>query len=159
VHPSLLTAKEAMMYPSRPGGSMSEENKNLVRRWFDEVWNKGNLSAIREMYHQNGLAHGFPEPDSVIRSPEEFAENCRGFRAAFPEVHVTVDDLVAEGDKIAVRWTATMTHGGDGLGFPATSKKVSVAGSSFLICGDGKILEGWNFMDLTRMRLQLEGKL
>ncbi len=138
---------------------MSEENKNLARRWFEEVWNKGRLDAIPEMYHETGLAHGFPDPDSVIHSPEEFAENCRSFREVFPDVRVTVDDLVAEGDKVAVRWTAAMTHKGDGLGFPATSKKVRVAGSSFLICGNGKILEGWNFMDLTRMRLQLQDKL
>jgi steroid delta-isomerase-like uncharacterized protein len=138
---------------------MSEENKNLVRRWFEEVWNKGRLAAIPEMYHETGRAHGFPDPDSVINSPEEFAENCRSFRDAFPDVRITVDDLVAEEDKVAVRWTAVMTHTGDGLGFPATSKKVRVAGSSFLICGNGKILEGWNFMDLTRMKLQLQDKL
>jgi predicted ester cyclase len=70
-----------------------------------------------------------------------------------------VDDLVAEGDKVAVRWTANMTHMGDGLGFPATSKKVKLSGSSFLICGNGQILEGWNYMDLTRMQLQLQDKL
>jgi steroid delta-isomerase-like uncharacterized protein len=135
---------------------MSEENKKLVLRWFEEVWNRNRPSAIGEMYHATGRSHGFPDPDSVISSPEEFAENCINFRKAFPDVHITVDDLVAEGDKVAVRWTATMAHEGDGLGFPATSKQVTLSGSSFLICGDGKILEGWNYMDLTRMRLQLE---
>ena len=75
-------------------------------------------------------------------------------------MRIAVDDLVAEGDKVAVRWTATMTHTGDGLGFPATSKKVRrfrLVISS--ICGNGQILEGWNYMDLTRMRLQLQDKL
>jgi steroid delta-isomerase-like uncharacterized protein len=138
---------------------MSEENKNLVRRWFEEVWNKGRLSAIPEMYHESARAHGFPDPDSVITSAEEFAKSCKSFREAFPDIRITVDDIVAEGDKVAVRWTAMMTHTGDGLGFPATSKKVRVAGSSFLICENGKILEGWNYMDLTRMQLQLQGKL
>jgi steroid delta-isomerase-like uncharacterized protein len=138
---------------------MSEKNKNLVRRWFEEVWDKGRLSAIPEMFAQSGRAHGFPDPDSVINSAEEFAEHCKAFREAFPDVRISVDDLIADGDKVAVRWTATMTHTGDGLGFPATSKKVLVSGSSFLICGNGQILEGWNYMDLTRMRLQLQGKL
>jgi steroid delta-isomerase-like uncharacterized protein len=138
---------------------MSEENKNLVRRWFEEVWNQGRLSAIPEMFHESGRAHGFPDPDSVVTSAEEFAENCKSFREAFPDVRIAVDDLVAEGNKVAVRWTATMTHTGDGLGFPATSKKVRVTGSSFLLCGNSKILEGWNYMDLTRMRLQLQDKL
>ena len=138
---------------------MSEKNKNLVRRWFEEVWDKGRLSAIPEMFAQSGRAHGFPDPDSVVNSAEEFAEHCKAFREAFPDVRISVDDLIADGDKVAVRWTATMTHTGDGLGFPATSKKVLVSGSSFLICGNGQILEGWNYMDLTRMRLQLQGKL
>jgi steroid delta-isomerase-like uncharacterized protein len=139
---------------------MSEENKNLVRRWFREVWgDKGSEATISEMFHESGRAHGFPDPESTVTSPEAFAEHCKNFRRVFPDIRITVDDLVAEGDKVAVRWTASMTHTGDGLGFPATSKKVRVAGSSFLICGNGKILEGWNYMDLTRMRLQLEDKL
>ena len=138
---------------------MSEENKKLVRRWFKEVWDEGRLSAIPEMFHQTGIAHGFPDPDSVVTSPEEFAKHCKNFREVFPDVQVAVDDLVAEGNKLAIRWPASMTHTGDGLGFPATSKKVRVEGSSFLICGNGQILEGWNYMDLTRMRLQLEGKI
>jgi steroid delta-isomerase-like uncharacterized protein len=138
---------------------MSEENKNLVRRWFEEVWNKGRIPAVAEMFHPSGRAYGFPDPDAVVSSPAEFAELCKTFRETFPDIHVTVDDLVAEGDKVAVRWTARMTHLGDGLGFPATSKKVSLTGLSFLICGKGQILEGWNYMDLTRMRLQLQDKL
>jgi steroid delta-isomerase-like uncharacterized protein len=138
---------------------MSEENKNLVRRWFEEVWNKGRISAVAEMFHSSGRAYGFPDPDAVVSSPADFAELCKTFRETFPDIHVTVDDLVAEGDRVAVRWTATMTHLGDGFGFPATSKKVNLSGSSFLICGNGQILEGWNYMDLTRMRLQLQDKL
>jgi steroid delta-isomerase-like uncharacterized protein len=133
---------------------MSEENKNLVRRWFEEVWNKGRISAVAEMFHPSGHAYGFPDPDAVIGGPEAFAAHCKTFRETFPDIRITVDDLVAEGDKVAVRWTATMTHMGDGLGFPATSKKVRLSGSSFLTCGKGQILDGWNHMDLTRMRLQ-----
>jgi steroid delta-isomerase-like uncharacterized protein len=138
---------------------MSEENKNLVRRWFEEVWNQGRLSAIDELFDRSAKAYGWPEPDQAISSPEEFAEACKRYREAFPDIHMTVDDLVAEGDKVAVRWTATMTHLGDGLEFPASSKKARLSGSSFLICGNGRILNGWNYMDLTRLQLQLQGKL
>jgi steroid delta-isomerase-like uncharacterized protein len=138
---------------------MSEENKNLVRRWFEEVWNQGRLSAIDEMFDRSGKAYGWPDPDQAISSPEEFAKACKTYREAFPDIHMTVEDLVAEGDKVAVRWTATMTHLGDGLGFPASSKKASLSGSSFLTCGNGRILNGWNYMDLTRLQLQLQGKL
>jgi steroid delta-isomerase-like uncharacterized protein len=138
---------------------MCEENKNLVRRWFEEVWNKGRISAIAEMFHPSGQAFGFPDPDGVISGPEEFANICKTFHETFPDIQFTVDDLVAEGDKVAVRWTATMTHLGDALGFPASSKKARLCGSSFLICGNGQILNGWNYMDLTRMLLQLQDKL
>lgn len=138
---------------------MSEENKNLVRRWFEEVWNKGRISAIAEMFHPSGQAFGFPDPDAIIDSPEKFADICKTFHETFPDIQFTVDDLVAEGDKVAVRWTATMTHLGEGLGFPASSKKARLSGSSFLICGNGQILNGWNYMDLTRLRLQLQDKL
>jgi hypothetical protein len=102
---------------------MSEENKNLVRTWFKEVWNNGDLSAIPRMYHKTGKAYGFPEPEAVTNSPDEFAKHAKAFQDAFSDIRVNIDDLVAEGDKVAVRWTATMTHTGDGLGIPATSKK------------------------------------
>jgi steroid delta-isomerase-like uncharacterized protein len=138
---------------------MSEENKRLVRTWFEEVWNKRSLPAIHRMYHKTGKAYGFPEPEAVTRSPQEFEQHVKAFQDAFSDIHVVIDDLVAEGDKVAVRWTATMKHTGDGLGIPATSKKVSVTGSSFVTCGNGQILEGWNYADFTRMRLQLDGKL
>lgn len=138
---------------------MSEENKELARRWFEEVWNQGRESAIKEMYHRDGRAFGFPDPDSIINGPEEFAAIWRTFRDVFSDIHVTVKELVAEGDKVAVLWTATMTHTGDGLGFPASSKKVSLPGSSFLLCREGQITEGRNQMDFTRVRLKLEGKL
>jgi steroid delta-isomerase-like uncharacterized protein len=138
---------------------MSEENKQLVRRWFQDVWNKRDLSAIPKMYHQTGKAYGFPEPEAVTHGPDEFAKHAKAFQDAFPDIRVDIDDLVAEGDKVAVRWTAVMTHTGDGLGIPATSKKVRVPGSSFVTCGKGQILEGWNYADFTRMRLQLEGKI
>ena len=138
---------------------MSEQNKNLVRQWFEEVWNRRRISAIAEMYHSSGRAWGFPDPDSVLNGPEEFAAACRSFHEIFPDIHVTVDDILAEGDKVAVVWTATMTHLGDGLGFPATSKRVRLPGSSFLICRDGWILEGRNLMDFTKVLLQLQDKV
>jgi predicted ester cyclase len=111
------------------------------------------------MYHPDGRAFGFPDPDSVLNGPEEFVTNWRMFREVFPDVHITVDDLVAEDDRVAVLWTATMTHLGDGLGFPASLKKVSFQGSSFLVYRDGQFTEGRNQMDFTKVRLQLQEKI
>jgi steroid delta-isomerase-like uncharacterized protein len=127
---------------------MSEANKQLARRWFEEVWNKRNAAAIDEMLSADGKSHGFPDPDSVLVGPEDFKVMHSSFCGAFPDLQITIEDVITEGDKVAIRWTTTMTHLGDHLGIPATSKKVSLAGSSFLIVRDGMIQEGWNFMEL-----------
>ena len=127
---------------------MFEENKQLVRRWFEEVWNQKREDAIDAMYHRQGKAHGFPDAQSVLVGPEEFKKIHRNFLGAFPDLQVKIEDLVAESDRVAVRWTITMTHRGDHLGFPASGKTAHLEGSSFVIVKNGMILEGWNQMEM-----------
>jgi predicted ester cyclase len=127
---------------------MSEANKLLARRWFEEVWNKKNESAIDKMFHQQGKSHGFPEPDSVLVGPEGFKSVHRVFCGAFPDLQINVEDILAEGDRVAVRWRVAVTHLGDHLGFAASGKKGVLDGSSFLIVKENMIAEGWNQMDL-----------
>src|SRR5277367_6373120 len=103
---------------------MSEQNKALARRWFEEVWNQGRESTIDQLFHPEGKAYGFPDPNSIL-GPEEFKAIHRAFHNTYGDIHVAIDDLVAEGDSVAVRWTCTMIHKGDGLGFPATGKNVA----------------------------------
>jgi steroid delta-isomerase-like uncharacterized protein len=133
---------------------MSEQNKQLVRRWFEEVWNRQDETAIDEMFDANGKAYGFPEPQSAI-GRDEFKSNHRIFVGAFPDIHVEIEDVIAEGDRVAVRWVFTMTHRGDQLGFAATGKAVRVDGSTFLVIQEGRIREGWNQMDLRSMLSEL----
>jgi steroid delta-isomerase-like uncharacterized protein len=133
-------------------------NKDLAKRWFEEVWNQGRESSIDELFHPHGKAYGFPDPDSVLIGPEGFKAIHRQFHSAFTGIRIAIDDLIAEGDRVAVRWTCTMTHNGDGLGFPATGKKTTFPGASFITCRDGQLTDGWNFMDLTRMTLQLQSR-
>ncbi len=135
---------------------MAEDAKKLVQRWFEEVWNQKREDAITEMFAEGEEAHGLPDQDSVIRGPEEFKKFYRGMVATFPDIHVHLDDLIAEGDRVAVRWTATMTHLGDGFGHAPTGKKLSLSGSSFLICQEGMIVTAWNHMDFTRLLAQLQ---
>lgn len=127
---------------------MSAENKELMRRWFQQVWNEHSEAAIDEMFPLDGKSHGFPDPESVLVGPEDFKTIHRNFCGAFPDLKVRVEDVITEGDGAAVRWSATMTHLGDHLGFAATGKKGRLAGSSFVVIRDGKIVEGWNFMEL-----------
>jgi steroid delta-isomerase-like uncharacterized protein len=127
---------------------MSEANKQLLRTWFEEVWNQQSVAAIDAMYRSDGRAHGFPQADSVLEGPEDFKVIHRNFCAAFPDIHVTVEDTIAEGDTVVARWSATMTHLGDSLGMKPTGKKVVLTGSTFAVIKDGQIDEGWNFMDM-----------
>jgi predicted ester cyclase len=127
---------------------MSAANRELVRRWFEEVWNKQREEAIDEMFAPEGRAHGFPEPDSVLVGPENFKKIHRAFLATFPDVQIVVNEILCEGDRVAVTWTASMTHLGDGLGFAPTLKKASLNGCSVLVIRDSQILDGWNYMEL-----------
>jgi steroid delta-isomerase-like uncharacterized protein len=135
---------------------MSEANKQLARRWFEEVWNQRKESAIEAMLTAGCRIHGLGSDDEALIGPEGFKTFHRSFCGAFPDLHVTVDDIIAEGDRVAIRWTATMTHLGDGLGFPASGKKVSMDGSTIGVIKDGKIDEGWNHMDITGLFAKLK---
>jgi predicted ester cyclase len=137
---------------------MSEANKLLVKRWFEQVWNQKSEAAIEEMMHKQGKSHGFPDADSVLAGPEPFKSVQRTFVGAFPDVHVHIEDIIAEGDRVAVRWRASMTHHGDHLGFPATGRKGTLDGSSFVIVKDNQIVEGWNQMDLQGLVQRLQAK-
>ena len=132
---------------------MSEENKTLLRRYFEEAWNKHNPGAIEELY----------APDFVNRSAPQGMPNDRAglkaglgmFLGAFPDVKVTSDYLVAEGDKVVMRWTMTATHTGEWLGTPATGKRMEMTGITIARVADGKITEVWYESDSMGMMQQL----
>jgi predicted ester cyclase len=134
---------------------MSEKNKELVRRWFEQVWNQKSEAAIDEMFSPEGKAYGFPEPDSVADA-EAFKGLHRDFCGAFPDLQFTLEDIVAEGDMVAVRWRVEATHKGNQLGFPASHRRATLTGSSFLRIGQGRILEGWNQMDMVGLFRRLQ---
>jgi steroid delta-isomerase-like uncharacterized protein len=137
---------------------MSEANKLLMEDWFEKVWNQQNSAAIDAMFHADGRSHGFPQADSVLVGPEEFKAIHRNFCEAFPDLLVTVEDSIAEGDKVVTRWTATMTHLGDSLGMKATKKEVKLRGCTIAIVTDRMISEGWNFMDMGGMFAKLQAE-
>jgi steroid delta-isomerase-like uncharacterized protein len=131
---------------------MSAENKALVERWFEEVWNKGRVEAIDEMFAPDAVAHGL---GGDIRGPEEFKVFHAAYRQAFPDVRIQVDEIVAEGDVVAFRLTARGTHMGDGLGFAATSRAASFVVMGTARIANGRIVEGWNVIDNMGMLTQL----
>jgi steroid delta-isomerase-like uncharacterized protein len=138
------------------GGDMSEENKALVHRWFEEVWNKGRSDAIEEMFAEDGLAHGLSDDaGNPLRGPAAFREFHQRFRAAFPDIVVTIEDAICEGDKVAARCKVTGQHLGDSLGFAATNKPMVITGITIVRVKNGKIVEAWNNFDFMSMHQQL----
>jgi steroid delta-isomerase-like uncharacterized protein len=137
-------------------GYESSDNAALVRRWFEEVWNKGREEAIEEMFDEEGVAHGLAdETGEPLRGPTNFRVFHRKFREAFPGVEVSVDDSISEGDKVAARCTVRARHEGDALGFAATNRSVEFTGMTFTRVRDGKIVEAWNNFDFMSMFQQL----
>jgi steroid delta-isomerase-like uncharacterized protein len=135
---------------------MSSANRELVHRWFEEVWNKQSEDAINEMFAPGGKAYGFPQANSILIGPENFKTMHRFFLGAFPDIHMTIHDVICENDRVAVTWVAKMTHLGDSLGFAPTFQKVSLEGCSVLIVRDGQIHEGKNYMEMETLIQRLK---
>jgi predicted ester cyclase len=127
----------------------------LIRRWFDEVWNQGNESTIDELFGPDGVIWGVGRPELASRGPAEFKAFYGALRGACPDIHITLEQVVQEGDTAFARWTATMTHTGEGLGIAPTSKKLKLCGMSALKVRDGRIVEGWNVWDQVGMAREL----
>jgi steroid delta-isomerase-like uncharacterized protein len=132
--------------------SMSNGNKALVQRWFEEVWNKGRADAVDELLAADSVVHGLG-PD--LHGPTGFKSFHSAYRNAFPNIAIRVDHFVAEGDMVAVHWSGTGTHLGDGLGFAATNKPVNFTGMVFIRVANGKLAEGWNVFDQLGMLQQI----
>ena len=101
---------------------MSNANRQLIHDWFELVWNQKSEAAIDRLFHPQGKAWGFPDPEGYLLGPEGFKTVHRTFCGAFPDLHMDIEDIVFDGDRAAIRWKATMTHTGDHLGFKATGK-------------------------------------
>ena len=105
---------------------MSDQNKAIARRFLEEVVNKGNLAVADRLVVPDFVDHN-PLP-GLEAGAEGFKQSFVVFRAAFPDLKYTIEDIIAEGDKVVVRWTAKGTHKGELLGMPATGKHVAITG-------------------------------
>lgn len=135
---------------------MSEENKALLRRWFDEVWNNGRADAIEEMFDEYGIAHGLSDdPSNPIRGPRNFRPFHTTFREAFPNMVIVVEDMIAEGDKVAARCSVRAKHEGEFLGRTASQSPVAFTGITIVRIANGKIVEAWNNFDFMTLHKQV----
>jgi steroid delta-isomerase-like uncharacterized protein len=129
---------------------VTEEHKALVRRFVDEFWSGGNLAAADELMAADAVIH---EP--AVGTPAGLKAFASEFRAAFPDWHATVEELIVEGDRVAERWTGRGTHRGELQGIPPTGKRVTVPGVVFYRITGGKIVEYRGTFDTLSLMRQL----
>jgi predicted ester cyclase len=131
-----------------------EENKALTRRFYDESINTGNLDLIDEFVSQDFVEHeAFPGLPTT--GPEAPKAALGMFLAAFPDLHMTADDVLAEGDKVVVRGTMTGTHHGELMGIPPTHKSFEIQFIDILEIQGGKATAHWGITDQAAMMQQL----
>jgi steroid delta-isomerase-like uncharacterized protein len=134
---------------------MSEQNKALARRSVEEIWNQGKLEVINELVAEGATFHDPNVPGAKFAGPQGFKQFVEIYRGAFPDVLFTIHDQIAEGDKVATRWTATGTNKGALMGIAATNKRSTVAGTDIGRYADGKLVEEWLSYDMLGMLQQL----
>lgn len=134
---------------------MPTDNKSIVRRLYEEVWNQRNLEAAKELIAPSHAVQLFDAADSGV-GPEAYARNVVQFVRAFPDLKFKVMDMVAEDEKVVALWNISGTHRGEFRGIAPTGKKVSVDGITISQLADGKIMDSYVSLDLWSMMQQLD---
>ena len=133
------------------GGFMSN-NRELLERFYEEVMNRGNLSFIDEFCSPDYVEH---DDDALSPDREGLKQHVATIRQGFPDLHVTVEDILMDGDRVAARTRATGTHRGNFAGLQPTNKQVAIDGMDLVRVVDGKLAEHWGMMDERGMMQQL----
>ena len=133
---------------------MPAGNKSIVRRLYEEVWNKRHLDVANEIIAPSHALHDNHLPESGI-GPEAYKQNVTRFVAAFPDLRFSVEDMVAENDKVVAFWIISGTHKREFRGIPPTNKKVSVEGITINHVSGGKIIDSFVNWDALGLMQQL----
>jgi steroid delta-isomerase-like uncharacterized protein len=133
---------------------MSEHNKAIVRRLFAELWNNGNLSVADEIFAPTYTHHDPSTPD-FGKGPDSEKRRASLYRNAFPDIHLTIEDVIAEGETVMTRWSCRGTHKGDLNGMAPTGKHITTSGVTIARVSNGKIVEGYVNWDALGMMQQL----
>ncbi len=131
-----------------------EANKTASRRIIEEIFGAGKFDLADELLRRDAVGHdpALPEP---VQGPEGLKESARGYREAFPDLKATVEQVVAEGDLVATRWTCRGTQKGELFGIAPTGKQVTVTGITIDKYVDGKLAESWSNWDTLGLMQQL----
>ena len=132
----------------------TEQNKQIVHRFMEECWNRGNVNTASELLSDQVRFHDpvFPNLNPGIENIKKHIEGCR---KAFPDLHFTIDDTIAERNEVVIHWTGRGTHRGPFLGMQPTNRKATVNGTSIYRLEGGKIVEQFTNWNLATMMAQL----
>ena len=134
----------------------AEQNKATIQRWYLEIFNQNRLDVADEINTITYITHDLYAPPGGFGVGPQATKNIVSlYRGAFPDVHFTIEAQIAEGDKVATRWTATGTNTGSFNGMPPTGRRVTISGISIERFEDSKIAETWVNWDFLGMLQQI----
>jgi steroid delta-isomerase-like uncharacterized protein len=132
----------------------AEDNKTLVRRYFEDAWNKHNPAVVDQIYAADFVDRG-PDIPGIAHTRDGLKQFMGMYLRAFPDANITIEDQLVEGDRVVTRWTGRGTQTGDLMDMPPSGKKVAVPGVQIVRFSGGKIVEEWTLFDQLGMLQQL----
>ena len=132
----------------------ADNNKALVRRYFEDAWNKHNTAVVDEIYAADFVDRG-PDIPGIAHTRDGLKQFMGMYLRAFPDANITVEDQLVEGDRVVTRWTGRGTQTGEFMEMPPSGKKVAVPGVQIDRFSGGKIVEEWTLFDQLGMLQQL----
>jgi predicted ester cyclase len=134
---------------------MGQNIRELSRQWFEQAWNQRADALLEEMISPDAAIHGLAEDGRQLRGPKEFAQFRRAFLSAFDDLHLEIQDVLADGDKSVVRFSFSATHTGQGLPIAPTGRRFTSTAMVMLRWRGRQIIEAWNEFDAAGMMRQL----
>jgi predicted ester cyclase len=132
---------------------MSQDKKMIVERFLTELWEERDLDIVDEVLAENYVDHSLPE--KLPPNREGFKQFAKMYHRAFPNIDTEVEDVIIEGDKVAMRWSARGVHKGEFMDIPPTNKPVEMTGINILRFSGNKVVESWNEFDQVGMLQQI----
>jgi len=133
---------------------MASDPKTVVRRVYEEIWNQSHIERANDLFAPGYVDHD-PATPNTGRGPEAFKNVFNTYHTAFPDTRFTIDEIIAEGDRVAVRWTAHGTHRGELGGVRPSGKRATVSGTGFYMVNNGRIQESWTNWDALGLMRQI----
>jgi steroid delta-isomerase-like uncharacterized protein len=132
----------------------TETNKAIIRRYIDQMWNNGGLDLAEEFFVENVFPHRVPAVPG-LEALELVKDGIATVHAAFPDLQITLHDLIAEGDLVVNRWSGTATHQGELMGIPGSGDQITISGVGIHRMVNARIVELWNFTDNLSLMQQI----